>query len=315
MVVHERMKEAQSGGKSSGAIPLTASLLLLLVCFLWGGNTVSIRISNQGIPPLLAATLRSGAAATLLWAYARAKGEGVFLRGRDLRHAAAIGILFALDFLFLYWGLAFTHASRGTIFLYIHPFWVALGAHFLLPDDRLTVVKGLGLVLALAGLVSVFGSRSATLGPRFWIGDLMELAAAIFWAATTLYIKKIVEKRPFTHYQTLFAQLFFSIPVLGAASLLFERGQSLSLTAPVLGAFAYQCVVVAFFSYLLWFWMIHRFPVSRLASFTFLAPLFSVILSGLVLREPIPLLLWVGLALVGAGIYLVNRPPEILEQS
>jgi len=53
----------------------------------------------------------------------------------------------------------------------------------------------------------------------------MELAAAIFWAATTLYIKKVVEKRPFTHYQTLFAQLFFSIPVLGAASLLFERGQ------------------------------------------------------------------------------------------
>ena len=136
----------------------------------------------------------------------------------------------------------------------------------------------------------------------------MELAAAVFWAATTLYIKKVVGDRAFTHYQTLFAQLFFSIPVLGAAWLLFERGKSLSLSAPVLGAFGYQCVVVAFFSYLLWFWMIHRFPVSRLAAFTFLTPMFGVILSGLVLREPVPLLLWVGLVLVGAGIYLVNRP-------
>jgi drug/metabolite transporter (DMT)-like permease len=97
-------------------------------------------------------------------------------------------------------------------------------------------------------------------------------------------------------------------------SLLFERGRSLSLTAPVVGAFAYQCVVVAFFSYLLWFWMIHRFAVSRLTSFTFLAPLFSVILSGLVLKEPLPLLLWAGLALVGAGIYLVNRPRKVPEQ-
>ena len=308
------MEETPIKGRTSGTIPLTASLLLVLVCLLWGGNTVSIKISNQGIPPLLAATIRSGAASGLLWAYARGKREGVFLQGRDLRHGAAIGILFALDFLFLYWGLAFTQASRGTIFLYMHPFWVALGAHFLLPDDRLTAVKGAGLVLAFAGLVSVFGSRSATLGPRFWIGDLMELAAAIFWAATTLYVKKVVGTRDFTHYQTLFAQLFFSIPVLGAAWLLFERGQSLSLSTLVLGAFSYQCVMVAFFSYLLWLWMIHRFPVSRLAAFTFLAPMFGVILSGLVLKEPIPLLLWVGLVLVGAGIYLVNRPPKIAEQ-
>jgi len=308
------MEETPIKGKTSGTIPLTASLLLVLVCFLWGGNMVSIKISNQGIPPLLAATIRSGVASGLIWAYAWGKGKGVFLQGRDLRHGAAIGILFALDFLFLYWGLAFTHASRGTIFLYMHPFWVALGAHFLLPDDRLTVVKGAGLVLAFAGLLSVFGSRSATLGPRFWIGDLMELAAAIFWAATTLYIKKVVGNRDFTHYQTLFAQLFFSIPVLGAAWLLFEWDQSLSLNTLALGAFSYQCVVIAFFSYLLWFWMIHRFPVSRLAAFTFLAPMFGVILSGLVLKEPIPLLLWVGLVLVGTGIYLVNRPPKVAEQ-
>jgi drug/metabolite transporter (DMT)-like permease len=309
------MKQTQSGAKTFGAIPLTASLILVMLCLIWGGNTVSIKISNQGIPPLLAATGRSMVAAALLWAYARGRGEGVFLRGRDLRHAAVIGILFGLEFVFLYWGLAFTHVSRGIIFLYTHPFWVALGAHFFLPRDRLTVLKGAGLLLAFAGLVLVFGSRSATLGPRFWLGDLMELVAGISWAATTLYIKKVIENREFTHYQTMFAQLFFSIPILGVAWLVFQRGQPLSLTAPVLGAFAYQCLVVAFFSYILWFWMIHRFPVSRLAAFTFVAPLFGVLLSGIILREAIPFLLWIGLALVGAGIYLVNRPPKVPEQS
>jgi drug/metabolite transporter (DMT)-like permease len=302
------VKETQSGRGTSATVPLTASLILVGLCLIWGGNTVSIKISNQGIPPLLAATGRSAVAATLLWVYARARREGVFLRGGDLRHGAVIGILFGLEFVFLYWGLAFTDVSRGIIFLYTHPFWVALGAHFFLPGDRLTVPKGIGLVLAFAGLVLVFGSRSATLGPQFWIGDLMELIAGISWGVTTLYIKKAVEGREFTHYQTMFAQLFFSIPVLGVAWLIFQRAQPLSLTAPVVGAFAYQCLVVAFFSYILWFWMIHSFPVSRLHAFTFLAPLFGVILSGLILREEIPLLLWVGLVLVGAGIYLVNRP-------
>lgn len=204
-----------------------------------------------------------------------------------------------------------TCACSSFHFLYTHPLWVALGAHFLLSGDRLTVAKGGGLVLAFAGLIAIFGSRSATLGPLYWMGDLMEVAAAIFWAATTLYIKKVVEGREITHYQTLFGQLFYSIPLLTAAWFLFERGQLLSLTGPVVVAFAYQCLVVAFFSYLLWFWMIHRFPVSRLAAFTFMAPVFGVILSGLILKEPIPLLLWVGLLLVAAGIYLVNRPEKV----
>ena len=139
----------------------------------------------------------------------------------------------------------------------------------------------------------------------------MELAAAIFWGVTTLYVKQVVENRELTHYQTLFAQLLFSIPILGLGSLLFERGESLSLTGPVVGALAFQIIVVAFFSYLLWFWMIHRFAVSRLTAFTFLAPLFGVVLGGLMLKEAIPFLLWVGLALVGAGIYLVNRASKV----
>jgi len=308
------MEETHIDRKTFETIPLTAGLLLVLLCLLWGGNLVSIKISNQGIPPILAATIRSGVAGGLLWIYARGRNKEVFMLRRDVRHGALVGLFFGLEFLFLYWGFAFTYASRGTIFLYMHPFWVALGAHFLLPDDRLTIPKSGGLLLAFSGLILVVRARSALLlEPRLWIGDLMTLAAAFFWAATTLYIKKIVVLRDFTPYQTLFAQLFFSLPVLAAGWALFERNEPLSLNGLVLGAVGYQCTVVAFFSYLIWFWMIHRFPVSRLAAFTFLAPVFGVILSGLILKESIPLVLWVGLVLIGAGIYLVNRPPNVTE--
>jgi drug/metabolite transporter (DMT)-like permease len=295
-------------------IPLRGVLLLILVSALWGGNMVSIKVSNQGIPPILAATARSVLAAALIWAYARAWGERVFVPRQDLHHAVAIGVLFGLDFLFLYWGAAFTSASRAIIFLYSHPLWVALGAHFLLPDDRLTWTKGTGLVLAFCGLVSVFGSRSASLGSIYWLGDLMEVFAAVFWAATTIYLKKFVRERPITHFQTLFAQLFFSIPLLAVAYLILEWNRPVMITLPVLSAFAYQTLLVAFFSYLLWFWMIHHYPVSRLAAFTFLAPLLGVIFSGVLLGEPLTVMLLAGLMLVAVGIYLVNRPEKAVSE-
>jgi len=302
------MKGTKAGEGDHGAVPWAASLALAGLCLLWGGNLVSIKISNQGIPPLLGAVARSGVASLLVWAFARSRREGVFFPRKELRHAAVIGFLFGVEFLFLYWGLVFTHASRGVIFFYTQPFWTAIGAHFFLANDRLDSVKVAGLALAFLGLVSVFWSRSAELGPLYWVGDLMQMAGGLGWAVTSIYVKRIVTDNGYTHYQTVFSQLFFSIPVLAVAWLVFQRTEPVALTGLIAGAFFYQAVIVACFSYLAWFWMIHRYSVSRLASFTFLSPLFGVILSGLILKEAIPLLLWAGLVLVAAGIFLVNLP-------
>ena len=215
-----------------------------------------------------------------------------------------------MDFLFLYWGIAFTTASRSIIFLYTHPFWVALGAHFAVRGDRFTLRKGIGLALAFGGVISVFSARSERLPHHYWIGDLMEVAAAVFWAATTLYIKRVVQQKPISHYQTLFAQLFYSVPLLALGAFIFERSRPLDLSPVVLVAFSFQVIVVAFLSYLLWFYMIIRFRVSNLTAFTFLAPLFGVILGAAVLSEPVTPLVWLGMGLVGAGIYFVNKPRQ-----
>jgi drug/metabolite transporter (DMT)-like permease len=285
--------------------------LLLFICFIWGGNMVSIKFSNMGIPPMVAATVRSMIAATLLWGFAAARGKSVWMKGPDLRFGVTIGILFGLDFLFLYWGTAYTVASRAVIFLYTHSIWAAIGAHFFLKGDRLTPLKTSGLLISFLGVVLVFGVKSGNLPPNYWIGDILEVVAALFWAATTVYIKWSTGKRPFDHYQTLFSQLFYSIPVLAVGLLILDLGKPVVLSAPVLGALFYQSVVVAFICYLLWFWMIHTYPVSRLVSFLFLVPLFGVLLSGVILGDPLPLQLWAGLLCVGSGIYLVNKPQQV----
>lgn len=298
-----------STADQTGKMSLTAAGLLVMVCFLWGGNSISIKYSNTGIGPLLAASIRGVLATLCLWAYAAYKKEPVRMAAGQRIHGVIIGVLFGLDFLFLYWGMLFTPASRATIFLYTHPFWVALGAHFLIPGDRLNWSKAIGLVLAFGGILAVFSANADELPEGYIIGDIMEMVAALFWAATTLYVKRIIQTSKFTpsHYQTLFAQLLWSIPVLALGALLYEQDYPINITSTVVWALVYQSFIVAFFSYLLWFWMIHNFNVSGLTAFSFLAPLFGVIMGVLILGEPASIQLFLGIGLVGAGIYLVNR--------
>jgi drug/metabolite transporter (DMT)-like permease len=89
--------------------------------------------------------------------------------------------------------------------------------------------------------------------------------------------------------------------------LVLDLGKPISLDAVVIGSLFYQGVIVAFFSYLMWFWLIHTYAVSRLAAFIFLAPLFGVLMGGIFMGDPLPVQLWIGLGLVAGGIYLVNR--------
>jgi drug/metabolite transporter (DMT)-like permease len=287
-------------------IPFSGYLLVLLVCLLWGGSIPFIRLSEGGLPPLLLATGRVALATLLLWAYTRLTREPVLLPRAYFWHGVILGVLFGLTMLFLYLGLVFTNASRGTIFYSTKPFWVAVGAHFLV-DDRLTPLKIAGLTVALTGVYFAFLGPSPS-APGADLGNLMEIAAALFFSATALYTKWLSLREKLNHYQTLFPMMLFALPILLISTLLFEWGYPIKPGLMDLVGFGYQSLGAQFLAYILWFWLIYRYPVSQVASFTFLVPMVGVILSALFLGERTPATLWLGLALVAAGIVLVNWP-------
>ena len=94
--------------------------------------------------------------------------------------------MFTAEFIALYELLRFTTAARATVFLYAAPFLVALGAAFLLKDERLRPIQWVGLALAFLGVVCGFVGR--TKGGSL-AGDALALLAAALWAATTIVIK------------------------------------------------------------------------------------------------------------------------------
>jgi drug/metabolite transporter (DMT)-like permease len=95
---------------------------------------------------------------------------------------------------------------------------------------------------------------------------------------------------------------------LSVMALLLEPRWILDLRPLVVTALAYQGIIVAFASYLVWFWLIQVYPVSNLSGFTFFTPTFGVLLGGLLLHEPLTAKLLAGAGLVAGGMILVNWP-------
>jgi len=284
-----------------------AILVLLACCACWGINQSAIKIAGTGISPILQAGLRSVFAGLLVFAWAGLRGVRLFERDGTLWSGLLVGSVFSLEFLVLYVGLDQTSASRGVVFLYLSPFVVAFGAHFLIPGDRLTVPKVLGLSAAFVGLAVAVGESFTAPGRPTLTGDLLCLLAAVLWGGTTVLIRTTALKSAAPE-KTLLYQLLISGLVLPPASLALGEAGIRDLGPAVLLAFAYTVIIVAFVSYIAWFWLVRSYPPTRVTAFTFLSPVFGVIAGNLMLGEAFTPSLAVALVLIAFGIYLVNRP-------
>ncbi|MFH1974379.1 MAG: DMT family transporter [Pseudomonadota bacterium] len=293
--------------KKSRVLDLKAMVLLTVLCASWGLQQVTIKIANQGVSPILQSGIRSIGAAILVWIWMKAHREPLFKKDGTLWWGIGAGLLFSGEFILIYWGLVFTNASRAVIFLYMSPFVVALGSILFIPGEHLRKFQILGLCCAFTGIVIAFKESLSFPTYKMLIGDGMLAIAAVLWGAVTVMVKAGPLAR-IAHSKTLLYQLGVSAAVLPAASMAMDERGVVLMTPLIAFCLAYQTVWVAFITYLVWFWLIRHYYVSRIASFTFLTPIFGVLAGGLLLNETISNSLLLALVLVGTGIYFVNRP-------
>ena len=281
-----------------GAVALSGFALLLAF------NQVVIKVTNGGLQPVFFAGLRSLGAMGCIWLWLRFRG--VPLRFTPGTHRAGLitGAFFAAEFLCLFVALDLTTVGRTGVIFYSMPVWLALIAHVVLPDDKITPVKALGLALALAGVGWAMLDRDSAAG-NLW-GDLAAFGAAVGWAATALMAKASPLRRERPEIQ-LFWQVAVSAPLLLLASLFF--GPLIRDLGPIhVAGLIFQIVVVVTAGFIFWLWLLSIYPASGVASFSFLSPVLAVALGWALLGEEVHPTLLGALVLVAAGIVLINRP-------
>ena len=213
----------------------------------------------------------------------------------------------------IFLGLTLTSASRMAVFLYTAPCFTALGLHWFVDGERMRRIQWLGIFVAFAGMTLAFAdgflhgatASGSTLGAV--AGDALGVLAGIAWAATTVVVRA-TRLAQSSASKTLFYQLAVSAVVLLALALGLGEARVDTVTPLAVASLAYQAIVVAFVSYLVWFWLLTRYVASRLSVFSFLTPLFGVTFGVLLLGESFSLRFLLAAALVLTGIALVNAP-------
>ena len=240
----------------------------------------------------------------LVFGWAHWRGLALFARDRSMRPGLLAGLLFGFEFVFIFVGVDLTTVSRMVVFLYTAPCFTVLGLHFFVSGERMGWRQGLGVLLAFAGLVTAFIDKAA--GGSL-LGDFFGVLAALFWAATTVLIRATALAKV-TATKVLLYQLVVSAAVMFPLSWLVGESGIGVLSAPTLWAMAYQIVIVAFLSYLAWFWLLTRYLAGRLLVFSFLTPLFGVGFGMLLMGDKPSLHFFAAAAMVVGGIVLVNLP-------
>jgi len=289
--------------------------ILLACCLLWGAQQVLVKATVAEVAPVFQAFVRFALATVAVAAWCVWRGVPLGNAREPVgatRAGLLAGTLFATEFACIYVGLQFTTASRLTVFLYCAPFWVALLLPRFIPGEGLRGWQWLGLVGAFVGVGlalgdGLLGPANAAL-PKAWLGDLLGLAGGLLWALTTVVLRSTSLGRVAPAKQ-LFYQVGVSTALLPLLSLALGERWSFDFSTFATMSLLVQALLGAFASYLAWMWMLAHYPATKISVFVFLTPVFALMFGAWWLGEPVTPGLLAALALVAAGIVLVNRQP------
>jgi drug/metabolite transporter (DMT)-like permease len=288
------------------AVPLQAILIAVTVHSLWGGNPVAVKFGLLAFPPMWSAFFRFalGVVCVLAWAYLR--GERIWPRRGEWGPLLLIGALFTVQIWLMNLGFGLTSGAMGSVLIATNPLFAACFAHLLISGDRLTWVRGAGLVLAMAGAaVCLLQDADLTVLDFGAIGNWITLSSACLLGLRLALSGRAL--RRMDPARVAVWQMLISLPLYALGGSLFETIRWEHLSWEPIAGIVYQGVVVAGLAFTVSFSLMKRYTPSVMMSFNFVSPVAGVLLSVWLLDERITALLLVGMALVAAGLALIAR--------
>lgn len=288
-----------------------ASALMVGLCMIWGLQQVVLKLAAADISPMMQIAIRSGLSALLVYPLIQLQKGTTLWSKQYLFPGMWVAFLFSAEFFLVAEALRYTSASHTVVLLYTAPIFVALGLHWKLPAERLSMLQWIGIFIAFLGIVVTFLGReqahstvAQALISHTLFGDFLALLAGLLWALTTISLRltQLSDAHP---TQTLFYQLVGGCVLLFPLAFLMGQAE-IHWTTLAIGSLIFHTIVVSFISFMLWFWLLRNYLANRLGVFSFLTPIFGMLFGVLFLNEKIELNFLLGAVMVMFGVMIVS---------
>ena len=213
-----------------------------------------------------------------------------------------------MQYTFFYIGLSHAPGFKGSIIAPTSTFFALLFAALAFHQESLTHKKMLGCLIGFAGVIAVSVNGKIEGGMRLEGEGFLVLAAASSGCASVLIKRFSLQEDPVV----LSGWQFILGGVLMTAAALCGGGKLAAVSSGAWPLMMYLSLVSAI-AYTLWSLLLQRHPISRITVFSFLNPVFGVVLSAWLLDEVrmlnIPRCL-LAIVLVCLGVWIVNSPEK-----
>jgi len=285
-----------------GALVVTLSIGLL--CLIWGSTWLVIREGLSDLPPYTSLAARLLLASIVFAAVApfMARVEGG--RPPSLRLTLIHGVLIlALPYSIIYWVETRLPSGLVSVLWSIFPLLTAVGAHFMLRDERMAPRQWLGLIGGFLGVALMFATDVSAFGAEGVPAGLILLLSPLISALGTNLLKR--EGSGTSSVLMNRNGMFVAAGLVVAWALLMENDAAVTWTPRAIFSVAYLALVGTVIGFGVYMWLLRHAPATRLALIAYCIPVIALTLGATLADEPVGLHTLAGMALILAGVGLV----------
>ncbi len=288
-------------------LDLTSALLLVFLSVLWGGSFLFAKIAVGAIPVFVALAARVMIGAAGLGAYLLIIGHSLPRELRIWRMFLFMGLFNnAIPFALLFWAQTEISAGLGAILNATTPLFTLIVAHIFTRDEKITRGKLLGIGIGFCG-VAVLVGPSLLLDPgRATLAKFACILASLSYGFASVFGRRFA-REGISPLSATFGQITTSSLLIFPVALFFNPIETLmhARTQIYFVLLALGLVSTAF-AYVLFYRILARAGATNVTLVTLLVPVSATILGALVLGETLTPLQGIGMALIGAGLLVMD---------
>ncbi len=285
---------------------LIGSTLIVLV-LIWGTTWGAIRVGLEGIPPFTGISLRFAIAGLVLLLAARLSKVDLSVSPRTLVVWSTNGMFsFSVSYGLVYWAEQWVPSGLASVLWSTFPFHVAVIAHFLLPEERLSWGGVAGIVLGFTGVLVIF---SEDLDGTVEVG-VTKAAAWLLLSPLAAAIGNVVVKRwgrGMHHLSVTSIPMLMTAAFMGGLAAWSESHAGIEWTPRSVGALLYLAVFGSAVTFSLYFWLLRYLSAIHLSLIAYAIPVVAMTIGAIALKEPVTARLIIGSLIVLAGVALASR--------